>query len=214
MAERTVTLLGPSKTESMSGYRVGVAVSPAPIADAMERVLSLMSLRTGGYSQQVLRHWMADDDDWLAERTVAHEAIRDQVVTRLRGIPGVHLSAPAGSSYVFPDASGTALGSNDHEIAVALKAAGVMISPGYQFGPAGRGRFRINFSQDVGRLTLALDRIGADRFPHISFVRTNIDDVCSESWMQQRGSTGSSRHCGCMAGSTWRRPRLSSVPPR
>jgi aspartate/methionine/tyrosine aminotransferase len=161
MAERTVTLLGPSKTESMSGYRVGVAVSPAPIADAMERVLSLMSLRTGGYSQQVLRHWMADDDDWLAERTVAHEAIRDRVVTRLRGIPGVHLSAPAGSSYVFPDASGTALGSNDHEIAVALKAAGVMISPGYQFGPAGRGRFRINFSQDVGRLTLALDRIEA-----------------------------------------------------
>ena len=26
MARRTVTLLGPSKTESMSGYRVGVAV--------------------------------------------------------------------------------------------------------------------------------------------------------------------------------------------
>ena len=161
MAERTVTLLGPSKTESMSGYRVGVAVGPAPIADAMERVLSLTALRTGGYSQQVLRHWMADDDDWLAERTAAHEAIRDQVVTRLKRIPGVHLSPPAGSSYVFPDASGTALGSNDHEVAVALKAAGVMISPGYQFGPAGRGRFRINFSQDAGRLALALDRIEA-----------------------------------------------------
>ena len=41
------------------------------------------------------------------------------------------------------------------------KAAGVMISPGYQFGPAGRGRFRINFSQDAGRLALALDRIEA-----------------------------------------------------
>jgi aspartate/methionine/tyrosine aminotransferase len=109
----------------------------------------------------VLRHWMADDDDWLAERTVAHEAIRDQVVTRLRGIPGVRVSPPAGSSYVFPDASGTALGSNDHEVAVALKAAGVMVSPGYQFGPAGRGRFRINFSQDAGRLALAMDRIEA-----------------------------------------------------
>jgi aspartate/methionine/tyrosine aminotransferase len=161
MAERTVTLLGPSKTESMSGYRVGVAVGPAPVIDAMERVLSLTSLRTGGYSQQVLRHWMADDDAWLAERTAAHEAIRDNLVARLRAIPGITVAPPAGSSYVFPDASATGAGGNDHDLALALKAAGVLVSPGYQFGPAGRGRFRINFSQDAGRLSRAVDRIEA-----------------------------------------------------
>ena len=161
MAERTVTLLGPSKTESMSGYRVGVAVGPAPVVDMMERVLSLAALRTGGYSQQALRHWMADDDAWLAERTAAHEAIRDDLVARLRAIPGVAVAQPAGSSYVFPDASGTLVGSNDHDLAMALKAAGVLVSPGYQFGPSGRGRFRINFSQDDGRLALAVDRIEA-----------------------------------------------------
>jgi aspartate/methionine/tyrosine aminotransferase len=161
MAERTVTLLGPSKTESMSGYRVGVAVGPAPVIDVMERVLSLTSLRTGGYSQQVLRHWMADDDAWLAERTAAHEAIRDDLVARLRAIPGVNVTPPAGSSYVFPDASVTEAGSNDHDLALALKAAGVLVSPGYQFGPSGRGRFRINFSQDAGRLALAVERIEA-----------------------------------------------------
>jgi len=159
MADRTVTLLGPSKTESMSGYRVGVAVGPASIIDAMERVLSLTALRTGGYSQQVLRHWMAKDDAWLADRTTAHEAIRDDLVRRLRAIPGVSVAPPAGSSYVFPNASATAVGSNDHNLALALKAAGVLVSPGYQFGPSGRGRFRINFSQDAGRLALAVDRI-------------------------------------------------------
>jgi len=52
-----------------------------------------------------------------------------------------------------------ALGSNDHELALALKAAGVLVSPGYQFGPSGRGRFRINFSQDAERLAVAMDRI-------------------------------------------------------
>jgi aspartate/methionine/tyrosine aminotransferase len=161
MADRTVTLLGPSKTESMSGYRVGVAVGPAPIIDAMERVLSLTALRTGGYSQQVLRHWMADDDAWLADRTAAHEAIRDDLVQRLRAIPGVSVAPPAGSSYVFPNASATVAGSNDHDLALALKAAGVLVSPGYQFGPSGRGRFRVNFSQDAGRLALAMDRIEA-----------------------------------------------------
>lgn len=161
MAERTVTLLGPSKTESMSGYRVGVAVGPAPVVDAMERVLSLTALRTGGYSQQVLRHWMADDDAWLGKRIAAHEAIRDDLVARLRAIRGVTVAPPAGSSYVFPDASAAAAGRNDHELAVALKAAGVLVSPGYQFGPSGFGRFRINFSQDAGRLSLAVKRIEA-----------------------------------------------------
>jgi bifunctional pyridoxal-dependent enzyme with beta-cystathionase and maltose regulon repressor activities len=52
-------------------------------------------------------------------------------------------------------------GRDDHAVAVALKAAGVLVSPGYQFGAAGRGRFRINFSQDAGRLSLACDRIAA-----------------------------------------------------
>ncbi len=160
MAERTVTLLGPSKTESMSGFRVGVAVGPAPVVAAMERVVSMASLRTAGYAQQSLRHWMAGDEIWLAERIAAHASIRDNLVARLAAIPGVTVRTPAASSYVFPDASG-ASGPDDHALAVALKAHGVLVSPGYQFGATGRGRFRINFSQDPARMATALDRIEA-----------------------------------------------------
>src|SRR5690554_2459937 len=46
MAERTVTLLGPSKTESLSGYRLGVVVAPAQIIDRMEDIQSITSLRS------------------------------------------------------------------------------------------------------------------------------------------------------------------------
>jgi aspartate/methionine/tyrosine aminotransferase len=98
MTERTVTLVGPSKTESMSGYRVGAAVGPSEVIDAMEQVVSLTSLRTSGYAQQTLRHWMDDDTSWLGERTTAHEQIRDVHVERVRSISGVTVSAPAGSS--------------------------------------------------------------------------------------------------------------------
>lgn len=163
MAERTVTLLGPSKTESMSGYRVGVAVAPAEVVDAMEVVMSMASLRTAGYAQHVLTGWMDGDAQWLRERTLAHQALRDHLVERLRAVPGLEVRPPAGSSYVFPDASGTPYGrshgGDDFEIARALKSAGVVVSPGYQFGAAGRGCFRINFSQDPQRLEMALDRI-------------------------------------------------------
>ena len=163
MIERTVTLVGPSKTESMSGYRVGVAVGPPPVVERMERVVSLASLRAPGYCQQILRHWMEDDSEWLAQRTAAHQVLRDFMVERLRNIPGVSTNAPAGSSYMFPLVESRQWArngpANDHEIALAIKAAGVLVSPGYQFGPAGRGRFRINFSQDRERLSMAAERI-------------------------------------------------------
>jgi aspartate/methionine/tyrosine aminotransferase len=164
MAERSVTLVGPSKTESMSGYRVGAAVGPADVIESMEQVISLASLRTAGYAQHALRHWMDGDGDWLAERTRAHQAVRDVVVARLRAMPGVTVATPAGSSYVFPDASAAPWSkehgsNNDFMLAVALKRHGALVSPGYQFGLAGRGHFRINFSQDLARLERALDVI-------------------------------------------------------
>ena len=142
----------------MSGYRVGVAVGPSAIIDSMEQVLSMASLRTAGYAQQSLRHWMDGDGDWLTDRISSHQELRDLLVGRLNAIGGVSVVPPAGSSYVFPLVdvprwTRGEYGTNDHEIAIELKKAGVLISPGYQFGPAGRGRFRINFSQHKERLS-------------------------------------------------------------
>jgi aspartate/methionine/tyrosine aminotransferase len=164
MAERTVTLLGPSKTESMSGYRVGAAIGPSDVIEAMEQVISLASLRTAGYGQHAMRHWMDNDETWLGERIQDHQEIRDFLVGALLTVPGMKVSSPGGSSYVFPDASESpwALrhGANDDfALAVALKKNGVLVCPGYQFGTDGRGHFRINFSQDFDRLSIACRRI-------------------------------------------------------
>jgi hypothetical protein len=59
MEDRTVTLLGPSKTESLSGYRVGVAVAPAHLVNRMENVLSISALRAPAYAQHILPRWLA-----------------------------------------------------------------------------------------------------------------------------------------------------------
>jgi aspartate/methionine/tyrosine aminotransferase len=164
MGERTVTLVGPSKTESMSGFRVGVAVGPAAVIDAMERVLAMASLRTTAYAQQALRHWLDADGGWIAERVHEHQQIRDRLLSSLRAVPGLHVASPLGSSYLFPDASGTAWGrahaaERADALAVALKQAGVLVNPGYQFGIGWPMSFRINFSQGAGRLERAAERI-------------------------------------------------------
>jgi aspartate/methionine/tyrosine aminotransferase len=155
MRERCVTLLGPSKTESMSGYRLGTAVGPAHVIDRMEAVLSIVSLRAPGYSQPLLHSWLDIEPEWLETRAREHQELRDLVIGAFRSVPGVQVSVPRGGSYVFPDVSG--LGLTDFEAARRLRAeAGIVVNPGYQFGERGHGRFRINYSQDRTGLVAAL----------------------------------------------------------
>ena len=56
-ADKVVTIMGPSKTESLSGYRLGVAFGAAHLIDRMEKLQAIVSLRAPGYSQAVLRTW-------------------------------------------------------------------------------------------------------------------------------------------------------------
>ncbi|WP_411139831.1 hypothetical protein [Streptomyces sp. x-80] len=65
--------------------------------------------------------------------------------------------APAGTAYLFPDVS--ALGLPDEEVAARLvRDAHLLINPGYQFGPAGRGHFRICYARDERQWADALER--------------------------------------------------------
>src|SRR6476661_1707141 len=43
--EKIVTIMGPSKTESLSGYRLGVAFGPSHLIDRMEKLQAIVSLR-------------------------------------------------------------------------------------------------------------------------------------------------------------------------
>ncbi len=160
MADRTITLLGPSKTESLSGHRLGVVVAPEDVIDAVEQTLAVTSLRAPAYAQQLLRHWLVDDEEWVQERLVDLRALRETTVEKLLEIPGLKLKRQAGTAYAFPDVK--ALGVSDWEIAAALQRdAGVVVSPGYQFGARGIGHFRVCYARDEREWDGALDRIVA-----------------------------------------------------
>ncbi|MBQ0854584.1 pyridoxal phosphate-dependent aminotransferase [Streptomyces sp. NPDC057620] len=157
MAERTVTLLGPSKTESLSGYRLGVAVAPTALVDAMEDVQSCTALRAPSYAQHLLGRWIADDQDFLAKRLVEYQALRDATVKKINASSVMRVNASYGTAYLFPE---VLTGASDQAVALALKEhAGVVVNPGYQFGPAGSGRMRLCFAQDETVWDAALDRI-------------------------------------------------------
>ncbi|AZM46129.1 aspartate aminotransferase [Streptomyces sp. WAC 06738] len=163
MRGRCATVTGPSKTESLSGYRVGVVVAPGDVADGAEDVLAAMSLRAPAYAQHLLTRWLRDDEEFVRDRLADLRALREQTAVWLADAADLGLRArggprPPGTAYLFVDAS--ALGVPDHVLADRLvREAGVLVSPGYQFGPRGIGSLRVCYARDEAVWAAALGRM-------------------------------------------------------
>jgi aspartate/methionine/tyrosine aminotransferase len=155
--DQIVTVMGPSKTESLSGYRLGVAFGAAHLIDRMEKLQAIVSLRAPGYSQAVLRIWLAEDPLWMRDRIAKHEAIRDDLLKVLRTVPGLAARPPQAGSYLFPRLP--ALGVSLHSFVRALRVqAGVTVTPGTEFSPDATDSIRLNFSQNHQAAVQAIER--------------------------------------------------------
>jgi aspartate/methionine/tyrosine aminotransferase len=158
MRTRCVTLTGPSKTESLSGYRIGAAIGPGWLIDRMEAVLSITSLRAPGYSQRVLDTWLAEEPGWLADRVNAHRAIRDRIVEILSRLDGCQVRTPDAGSYLFVRLPGLKIAAADF-IGELADSEAVVVTPGTEFGHGFDDFFRINFSQDADAAVAAIERL-------------------------------------------------------
>ncbi len=144
---QVVTIMGPSKTESLSGYRLGVAFGAPHLIDRMEKLQAIVSLRAPGYSQAVLRTWFAEPAGWLQDRIAAHQALRDDLLAVLRAVPELAVRTPEAGSYLFPrlPALQIPLLSFVHAL---RQQAGVTVTPGAEFSPEATDSIRLNFSQN------------------------------------------------------------------
>lgn len=156
--DNLITILGPSKTESLSGYRLGAAFGTPEIIDRMEKLQAIMALRCSGYNQAVFRVWFHEPEGWMEDRVRKHKEIRDAIMDRLKGVPGVSARPTDGGSYLFvtiPE-----LDVSLHQfIRIVREMAGVSVTPGTEFGPGFLHQFRINFSQDKENAVAAMDRL-------------------------------------------------------
>ncbi len=156
--DNMITIIGPSKTESLSGYRLGVAYGSADIIERMEKLQAIVSLRATGYSQAVLKTWFAEPEGWMADRIAQHQAIRDTLLAKLRACPGIVARTPAAGSYLFPKLPPLEVSVADF-IKILRVHANVIVTPGTEFSPYCGDCFRINFSQDATKAAAAIDRL-------------------------------------------------------
>ncbi|WP_335618052.1 pyridoxal phosphate-dependent aminotransferase [Bordetella bronchiseptica] len=152
-----ITIMGPSKTESLSGYRLGVAFGAAHLIDRMEKLQAIVSLRAPGYCQAVLRTWFQEPAGWMNERIAQHQAIRDDLIRVLRAVPGLAVRAPEAGSYLFPRLPRLAVGLHDF-VRILRTQAGVTVTPGTEFSPHADDSIRLNFSQNHAAAVQAIER--------------------------------------------------------
>jgi aspartate/methionine/tyrosine aminotransferase len=157
--EHVVTIMGPSKTESLSGFRLGVAFGTASVIDRMERLQAIMTLRAAGYNQAALDTWFAEPNGWLAARVHAHEAIRDELLSVFRAA-GFPTATPQAGSYLFPQLPLLAVSPSTF-VKLLRVQAGVTVTPGTEFAPGSAHSIRLNFSQDHATAVAAAERIVA-----------------------------------------------------
>lgn len=145
--DNLVTIIGPSKTESLSGYRLGIAFGSPMIIARMEKLQAIVSLRAGGYSQAVLKMWFNEPKGWMEDRIEAHQSIRDDLLVILRSVEGVEARTTEAGSYLFAKIPELTITIKNFVKFLRLQA-NVTVTPGTEFGPQFTNSFRINFSQD------------------------------------------------------------------
>ncbi len=157
LPENLITIIGPSKTESLSGFRLGVAFGTSKLIERMERLQAIVSLRAAGYNQAVLNSWFQEPSGWLDNRIREHQAIRDAILKIFNGA-NLKTTCPQAGSYLFPQLP--PLRVDLHTFVRLLRyQANVVVTPGTEFDPNCTDSIRLNFSQDHAAAVAAAIRI-------------------------------------------------------
>jgi len=163
--EATVVIDGLSKSYAMTGWRIGFAAAAGEIISAMSRIQSHATSNATSISQWASVEALEGPQQEIERRTAEFEQRRDEIVKRLRALPGVTCVSPDGSFYVFPNISGCleeggAGVSDGNELArYLLEEAQVAVVPGEAFGAA--GFLRLSFACSLERIREGMDRIAA-----------------------------------------------------
>ena len=165
MRERTITVNGFSKGFAMTGWRLGYAAAPEPIAKAMSRMQSTLSAGANQFVQRAAIVAVEGPRDEVEHMRQRYLARRDMVLAGLRAIPGVRIGDIPATFYAFPDVSallgkkaGNHLIDTTHALCDwLLEEHGVATVPGTAFGAP--GSIRLSFACSEAEIEKAMSRM-------------------------------------------------------
>ncbi len=173
--ERTITLSGFSKTYNMTGWRLGYAVAPAPLAEKMGLLNDLFYICAPTPLQHGVAEAFSMQETYFAEMRADYARKRHMLCSALEAI-GFEVPWPDGAYYVlarFEELAGARPGFDDDWVAceTLIRETGIGTVPGRAFyaDPAdGRFALRLCFAKEFPVLEEACRRLVAAFGPGVS----------------------------------------------
>lgn len=161
-AKSTVLVAGTvSKTYAMTGWRIGYGLAPEEIIGAMMKLQSHSTSNPTSIAQKAAVEALRGPQDSVPQMLAEYRRRRDFVIPRLREMPGVTCSNPAGAFYAYPNVRAAfEKGGMKTPLEFAdrlLKEASVAVVPGEAFGT--NDHVRISYATSMEELKRGLDRI-------------------------------------------------------
>ena len=166
--ERVISVGSFSKEASAPGLRLGYALGPPDVIDAIEKIKQYTTLAPNTLSQRAMLRFLTGDvkQKYLREIVIPTYTTRRDFMekTILKYLPDATTVRPDGAFYFFVDMRKylAAMERTDDELCDRLlKQKGVVAIPGSYFGDKGAGHLRLTFvSEPEERIDLGMKRIG------------------------------------------------------
>lgn len=156
MRERTVVVSAVSKTYGMTGWRIGYAAAPRPVADAMVTLQSHLTSNPNSIAQRAALAALGGSQEWLLPVLEEYRRRRRAMVDGVRAIPGLSCLEPDGAFFIWVDMSawfgrtiaGKRIATSDDLAGILLAERRVAVMPGTGFGSAAHLRLSFATAQD------------------------------------------------------------------
>ncbi len=157
MKERTIVINGFSKTYSMTGWRLGYALGPAPVIAQMTKLHQFAIMSAPTNSQYAAIDALKNGEDDIVKMLADYNMRRRFTVSEFRRI-GLDCFEPKGAFYVFPCIKSTGLSSEDFAERL-IRSKRVAVVPGNAFGDCGEGYIRVSYCYSIENIKKAIKRI-------------------------------------------------------
>jgi len=159
--ERMVIVGSLSKTYAMTGWRLGYALAPAPIVNAMQKLQSQSTSNPTSIVQKAAVAALNGPQQCVEEMRQEYIRLRDHVVKGLRSIPGIKCTLPEGAFYAYPNVSAffgrSGVKSASDLAGKLLRESHVATVPGEGFGT--RDHIRVSYATTIAELDRGLERM-------------------------------------------------------
>ncbi|MFZ0733511.1 MAG: pyridoxal phosphate-dependent aminotransferase [Candidatus Sulfotelmatobacter sp.] len=159
--ERMVILGSLSKTYAMTGWRLGYAMAPSAVVNAMAKLQSQSTSNPTSIVQKAAVAALKGSQECVEQMRLEYIQLRDHVVSGLRSIPGVKCTLPEGAFYAYPNISaflGRGVLKSASDVAGRLlREAHVATVPGEGFGT--KDHIRVSYATSKAELDRGLERM-------------------------------------------------------